>query len=158
MRYYGLLMEKYHYRSSGLDNVWLCNGFNTRTLNGQDCVSISDIQGLHRALGQLLVEKTANLTGKEFRFLRKELDLSQKAIGHLFDVTDQTIANWEKNDNVLRSADVLIRNLYAESIGENPLVNNMLNALATIDRNYHEELLLGRAGDDLWVLIESCLG
>ena len=68
--------DRYHYRECGLDNIYLLNGFEyVETPRGMG-VTIKARQGLHKAIGAMLVEKRS-LTGKEFRFLRHELTLTQ---------------------------------------------------------------------------------
>lgn len=89
-------MEAFHYKSCGLDNVFLLNGYEVRELEGSRAVAIHDLKGLHRAIAEQLIEKRAPLTGKELRFLRVEMDFSQKALGQLLGVTDQAVAKWEK--------------------------------------------------------------
>lgn len=104
-------MNGFHYRSCGLDNVYLLNGFEVRELGGSESVAIHDLEGLHRAIAEQLIEKPAPLTGNEFRFLRVEMDFSQKALGNLLGVSDQAVANWEKGQtkNIPLSADTLVR-------------------------------------------------
>lgn len=104
-------MERFHYQSCGLDNVFLLNGFEIRELDGSRAVAIHDLEGLHRAIAEQLVQKPAPLTGKEFRFLRVEMDFSQKALAGLLGVTDQSVAKWEKGQtkSITKTADTLIR-------------------------------------------------
>ena len=104
-------MEAFHYKSSGLENVFLLNGYEVRELEGSRAVAIHDLEGLHRAIASQLVGKPAPLTGKELRFLRVEMDFSQKALGQLLGVTDQAVAKWEKGQikSIPRGADTLVR-------------------------------------------------
>ena len=67
----------YRYTEGGLTNVWLSNGFREEDTPYGKGVSIEDVEGLHRVIGMKLVKERAQLTGAEFRFLRKELGLSQ---------------------------------------------------------------------------------
>jgi len=104
-------METFHYKSCGLENVFLLNGYEVRELEGSRAVAIHDLQGLHRAIASQLVEKPAPLTGKELRFLRVEMNFSQKALGQLLGVTDQAVAKWEKGQtkSIPRGTDTLVR-------------------------------------------------
>ena len=57
----------YHYTESGLDNVYLVNGFTyVDRPDGREVV-IEDIDGLHRAIGEFLITNRKNLSGKEIR-------------------------------------------------------------------------------------------
>lgn len=111
-------MEAFHYKSCGLDNVYLLNGFDVRVLDGSKSVAIHDLEGLHRAIAAQLIEKPARLTGQELRFLRVEMDFSQKALGQLLGVTDQSIAKWEKGQTkkITKTADTLVRLLARECL------------------------------------------
>jgi len=124
----------YHYKTSGLDNIYLKNGYVEKDTPSGKTIAIRDLDGLHKAIARGLVNKSHALTGKEFRFLRTELDLSQKALGLLFEKTDQAIAIWEKGDKAIPAlADKAIRDLYMESIGESPIAH-LLDRFAKLDR------------------------
>lgn len=91
-----LLAEPYHYLASGLDNIFLLNGINVEDTDYGPMVHIENVNGLHRAIGLHIVEKSDAMNGAEFRFLRKQVQLSQSELAERFGVTDQTIANYEK--------------------------------------------------------------
>lgn len=122
----------YHYTDSGLSNIWLANGYEAVKTNYGEGVIIHDLEGLHRAIGQMLSRKS-RLTGAEVRFLRKEMELSQRGLGELLGVTDQAVAKWEKHGQVPKTADRMLRLIYLEHVGGNvPIV-------ATIDRINHTD-------------------
>lgn len=145
-------MKGYHYTTCGLDDVYLLNGFEVQKFGGQEAVAIHDIDGLHRVIALTLVQQEARITGKEFRFLRIELDLSQKALGIWFDLTDQAIARWEKKDAVPPWADAVIRALYVESLGEDSKVGQVLEMLAQVDRAIHRGDICVEESDEGWTL------
>lgn len=119
----------YHYTESGLDNIWLINGYCIIVDEDYgECVSISDVTGLNRAIGHDLVFNKPSLTGAEFRFLRKELDLSQKALADLMGKDEQSIARWEKSAKAPKYADRMLRALVLDFYGEK------ISLLALIDR------------------------
>jgi DNA-binding transcriptional regulator YiaG len=131
----------YHYRSCGLDNVYLQNGIIERKTKYGSTVKIEDCDGLHKAIARHLVNKPCPLSGKEFRFLRIEMDYSQKTLGALLDVSDQAIAKWEKGDaEIKRMADVTIRGLYSDLVleGGSNRVSDKLRELAELDREICE--------------------
>ena len=108
-------MNKYHYRESGMDNVWLLNGFTIKETPYGEGVAISDLDGLHKCIAQMLVEKPEPLTGREFRFLRIELDLSQNALGEIIGLGDRQIRNWETGKGAVpQLAELVIRLMYQE--------------------------------------------
>jgi putative transcriptional regulator len=145
-------MKPYHYTESGLDNVWLDNGVIVE--NDPDygeVYAIQDLDGLHRIIGNDLIHLPRSLKGAEFRFLRRELDLSQKALAGLIGSNEQSVAKWEKaRDKSIgnRVADRLLRLLYAESI-DKPIVKDLLEGLSELDEIICEsEFHLQHAGDE----------
>jgi DNA-binding transcriptional regulator YiaG len=88
--------EVLNYTDCGLDNIFLLNGFEREVIDGEEYVSISDIDGLHRAIGLHIVLDKKAPTGQEMRFLRTEMGLSQAELGKLLGVSDQSVARWEK--------------------------------------------------------------
>jgi len=133
--------EMYQFAECGLDNIYLKNGFKKTITPEGEAISIHDLQGLLKTIGKCILGKAEPLSGKEFRFLRIEMDLSQKAIGSLMEKTDQTIANWEKGkEPVPALADKAIRDLYSESIGSGPIAG-LLQKLSDADRKLHEAKL-----------------
>lgn len=143
----------YHYIECGLSNVFLVGkGVQVTESPSGKGVSIHDIDGLHRAIARNLINKEGFLTGSEFRFLRIELDLSQKAIGHLMDKGDQAIAKWEKSEvSIPVLADKAIRDLYQESVGEG-YVSHLLKKFADLDRKVCEAELRMTETEDGWQL------
>lgn len=129
----------YHYTESGLDYVYLNNGFVIHKTAYGEGVSIHDIDGLHKVIACDIVNNRVKLSGKEVRFLRRELELSQRALGDLLDVTDQTVANWEKeNVEIPKSSDVLLRAFYMErTFGRNG-VSEIIEAINDTERKIAE--------------------
>lgn len=124
----------YHYTACGLDNIYLKNGYQQKETPSGATTAIHDMDSLHKAIAKGVVAKEACLTPKEFRFLRGELDLSQKMLGVLFDKTDQMIAKWEKAETKIPLlADKAIRDLYMERIGEG-VIAHLLETLSQLDR------------------------
>jgi DNA-binding transcriptional regulator YiaG len=128
----------YRYKESGLDNVWLVNGYKVRKTPYGKAVAIDDVEGLHRSIAERLVGKPGHLTREEFRFLRKELGLSQKNLGAILGAEEQAIARWERGvSKVDEIADRFLRALYRETrygkAGIRALVDR-LNELDGVDR------------------------
>ena len=60
--------RSYHYRESGLPNIWLANGFAMHKTEYGEGVSIDNVEGLHKVVGMDLAECKPRLTGAEFRY------------------------------------------------------------------------------------------
>jgi len=129
-------VEKYHYTECGLDNIYLVNGYEVMEFEGESIYAVHDTEGLHRAIGEDILNKTTLLSGKEIRFLRKEIELSQKDIANILGKTDQTVANWEKSVSIqAQSDDIIIRMRYASSIGLTKELADYLERLALDEMN-----------------------
>lgn len=90
----------YHYRECGLDNVWLRNGYKEHDTPYGKGVSITNVEGLLDVIALHLVQKEALLTGKELRFLRVQMGLSQKELGELQGVSAQMVSLWERKNSL----------------------------------------------------------
>ena len=122
------------YTGCGLRNVWLQNGYTKKKTPYGEAVSIQDVEGLHRALAKAITRKP-KLTGTEFRFIRKELDLSQAALGRMFGFEAQTIALWEKNkQRVPKLADRMLRLIYREHAEGNVKILDLIDRENDLDR------------------------
>jgi DNA-binding transcriptional regulator YiaG len=130
----------YHYTETGLQNVWLANGYNVRKTSDGDAISIENADGLHRAIGRVLARKS-HLTASEFRFLRKELDLSQHRAADLLGTSEQTVALWEKRGKIPKTADRMFRAIYLETIDGNVKLKELIERVADLDRTADERLV-----------------
>ncbi|MDX2142232.1 MAG: helix-turn-helix domain-containing protein [Rhodospirillaceae bacterium] len=109
----------YHYRMSGLEGIYLADGFDIVDTHRGQGVVFHDVEGLHRAIGRHLMKSRKRLSGPELRFLRKDLDQTQAALARLLGVTSQQVARWEKGQSAMpAAADAMLRLIYAETIGE----------------------------------------
>lgn len=126
------------YAGCGLRNVWLQNGYTVKQTPHGKAVAIQDVDGLHRVLA-LMITRKPRMSGAEFRFLRKELDLSQAALAQMFGYDAQTIALWEKNKlRVPKLADRMLRLIYREHAEGNVKIREMIDRVADTDRRDHE--------------------
>ena len=144
-------MHLYQYKGCGLPNVYLQNGFEKRKTGYGEAISIRNVEGLHEAIADHLVLKPGPLTADEFRYLRAFLEMSQKKLGELFGISDQTIANWEKgNTGIVRAAETLLRMLVREHRGGNVAVRQFVERVNEADRQQHLESLTFRQSRNAW--------
>lgn len=126
----------YQYKESGLDNIWLVNGFHMHETPYGKGVSIDNADELHQVIGYSIVNGSAKIRPEEFRFLRVQLGLSQKALGELMGVDQQSIARWEKGrtkEGIPGPAEKLIRIVYLEFLNQEPHVLQICENLADLD-------------------------
>lgn len=145
------MTNMYHYTECGLDNIWLANGYEFVDLPSGKHLKIVDIEGLHRAIGRILTDSKKDLTGKDIRFLRQEMLLSQANLAKLFDVTEQTIHRWETDKSEIpKPAESLIRLLYREHIKDDAGTNirRKLERLADLENAVDGQKITARKSNN----------
>lgn len=102
--------KPYHYTASGLDNVYLVNGYE---IDKEGALYIHNVKQLHDAIGMSLILKSNPLSGDEIRYIRHHLDLSQKKLAELLGMDYQSILGWEKGKREISSpTDRLLKAYY----------------------------------------------
>ena len=105
--------EPYHYTQCGLDDVYLMNGYTRQETPYGGGFTVERAEQLQHAIAENLCLNKAFLNGKEFRFLRKLMDLTQAEIAVNFGCEVQAVARWEKGKSDINgAADRLIRVIY----------------------------------------------
>lgn len=130
----------YHYTESGLRNIWLASGYEfVETRYGRG-IAIHNVPGLHSLIGKQLAHKH-RLTGTELRFLRKEMGLSQRALGELLGASDQAVAKWEKTSRVPKTADRMTRLIYLEHMDGNAPIRATIERINDTDNAVTERIV-----------------
>ena len=111
----------YHYAESGLNEVYLANGYNVCKMDDEEYVSIENVDALHDAIGHFLIANRRRLGPKEIRFLRKEMGMTQRELATALQTEEQNVARWEKGKDAggsaaNGSADLLLRLLYINHV------------------------------------------
>lgn len=91
-------LERYHYRESGLDHVWLRGGvleFSCAKC-GRKGVAIQKESQLLQAIAMSLLMRPGWLRGKELKFLRHACDLTQEQLAHQLDILRAAVIRWER--------------------------------------------------------------
>lgn len=124
----------YHFTECGLDNVFLVNGFRHEQSSQGTIVRIDHLDGLLGAIAEHLVFARRTLKGREIRFLRHHLNLSQRALGTLLAVDEQTVARWEKGKTrVDGAAERMIRLMCAEQMRSGSSIRAFLRDVAALE-------------------------
>ena len=145
-----------NYKGAGLKNIWLANGYEVKDTKYGTATAVEDVEGLHRAIGQSILNSKPKLSGEEFRFFRKELNMSQQAAGNMLGYEAQTVAIWEKEDKVPKSADLLIRGLYTEKvIHENVALGELIDCVNQMDVTIEEDKRVFTDTESGWVPIAA---
>lgn len=128
----------YQYIESGLPYIWLTDGYALEETNYGEALSIADVDSLHRTIARWLVENLPGLCGREVKFLRLEMDITQGALAEQLGVTEQTISLWERQPNkrIPAAADRLLR-LLTEAWFDNN--QSLAQAIARIENATNQD-------------------
>ncbi|MEB3754894.1 helix-turn-helix domain-containing protein [Acinetobacter sp. MD2(2019)] len=131
----------YHYEECGLSNVWLIDGFEIEHDEAYgELVSIASVNELHKTIGLYLINEKPELNGEEIRFLRKELNLSQKNLAGILQVDESTVRNWESDrGKITKSAELLLRALYKEQAHGGGALMEMIEKLNHQERTLESD-------------------
>ncbi len=122
-----------HYKACGLDDVYLLSGWSRENVEGENYITVEDLDDLWKAIGLHLVTERKALAPKELRFLREYMDLTQAELAAKVRVTDQTIARWEKGETETPgSSDFLIRILFLTSECAQPEGRKMIGKVSDL--------------------------
>lgn len=144
------MTEMFHYKSCGLRNVWLRNGFEKKDTAYGEAVAIQDIEGLHKLIGLELVQKKPTLSGAEVRFLRKELDMSQAHLAQILGVSESSLRGWENNrGKITKPAERYLRTLYY-SFTHGGEVKELIERISQLNRDVYDRRMEFEKTDE-WI-------
>ena len=139
----------YHYTACGLDDVYLMSGYELEDTPYGEGISVKNADGLHQAIGLFLVNNKKLLTGKETRFLRHQMDLTQSELARLFGTSTQQVARYEKEECEMPGpADRLLRLLYNEHVQKKIHVRDLLTVLDQMDDRTTKKMVFERYHGD----------
>ena len=98
----------YQYKGCGLNNIYLVNGYVEKETNYGNAVSVSKLKELHNVIGFTIITSSKAITGKEIRFLRKDLDLSIVDLSVLTMISTSYIEEIEKMDSIVENDKKLV--------------------------------------------------
>jgi DNA-binding transcriptional regulator YiaG len=128
------------YTQSGLDDIYLLSGYEVERTNYGDGIAIKDADALHQAIGFHLASQKRALSGKELRYLRKHMDLTQAELGSILGLSSQQVARWEKGEcDISGPADRLVRALFIQFAGRSLDLQVLAKALENMNAPLHEK-------------------
>ena len=133
--------EFYKYDMSGLDNVYLANGYTWHETPYGKAIQIHGAQTLDHAIMQTLVKQKPSITGKEVKYLRKNFGLSQPDFAKMIGKDTQTVARWEKSGKTSKTTEMLARLLFAGLLDGNQTIQGMTQTLNAIDHAKHARII-----------------
>ena len=145
----------YHYPQCGLKNVYLADGY---TIEDAQTVTIVDIDGLHRAIGTLIALFVHPLSGDELRFLREELDFSQRRLANIIRIDKQRVSLWEDNKiQIPFQSELIVRKLYLDFIQINVELGEIILRFTNMDRQETMDKLIFQRARGSWSIKTSDL-
>ena len=137
--------EPLRYPDCGLDDVYLVSGYEKVKTPYGDGISVKNLDGLHKAIGCYLAKEKKVLNGKELRFLRKQMDLTQSELGALVGLSYQQVARWEKEVcPIPPAAETILRVLFIEDVGGAIKVRALLGSLEERDAPLNESTVFAK--------------
>ena len=92
-------------------------------------MAIEDADGLHKVQALSLTRKQGRLTGKELKFLRVVMGLSQQGLGKRLGVGEQAVSLRERTGKVPQAGDSLTRLLISEKLNGNCKVTDVIERI-----------------------------
>lgn len=146
----------YHFVDSGLPNVYLVGiKYGVCKACKKQAADIPALKSLMQVIARAVVEKEAQLTGPEIRFLRKRVGKKSLEFAHIIGVTAEQVSRWENGHNPPESsADKLIRIFYSFLSGDPKLKNrideDIESWLETISRESHPSEIRAKLRNHEW--------
>ena len=115
-----LLGQTYHYKESGLDNVYLEN-IEVRVCKqcNEKSPVIPRIMQVHKLMALAVALSDTPLIGAETRFLRTELGYKVKDWAKLLKISESTVVRWESSSQAIGAqSDALMRLCFIQTIQE----------------------------------------
>lgn len=110
-------MTVYHYTECGLDNVMIEGLDVVKDHAGDETVVIPAIGLLHQVIAEGIVTLPTKMSGRELRFLRTEMGMTQAQLAEVLKVSLLTVSRWEREENPIHdAAEMLVRLMAVERL------------------------------------------
>ncbi len=110
--------QVYRYTECGLDNVYIHGLPSFDDDAGEPVFTIPNVNSLHRLIAEAIVSQDSALAGRQLRFLRTEMGLTQAELGRIVHKEMLTVGRWERGENQIDdNADTIIRLLVIDYLG-----------------------------------------
>jgi transcriptional regulator with XRE-family HTH domain len=110
-----IYMGSYHYTECGLENVFIEGMDEVQDHAGEDTLTIPAIGLLHTVIAEGIVMLPSKMSGRELRFLRTEMGLTQEKLADTLKVTLLTVSRWESEESPIKdTAEMLVRLMAVE--------------------------------------------
>lgn len=129
------MTDLYHYVDCGLPNILLDGGVTTTETDYGPATTIADLDGLHHEIAMDIIKTPGPMNGAEFRFLRIELDMSQRTLAHFIKTAEKNVQRWEsaREKDVPGPSGFAIAALYTATKSDKEF-RTLIDELADLDR------------------------
>jgi DNA-binding transcriptional regulator YiaG len=143
----------YHYTESGLDWVYLANGYHLEETPYGQAVSIENVDGLHHAILLEIITGEGRIRGQELRFVRSMLDISQEGMSRILGVTRVHVARMEGKPTkpISHATDHSLRFFCALKIDNHDVAERLVELVNELDRLENEQRATFRETDGGWL-------
>jgi transcriptional regulator with XRE-family HTH domain len=101
---------EHRYVECGLDNVTIAGISVVQDDPGESVLTIPNVRGLHRAIATGIVMRHSSMSGRELRFLRTEMGMTQAELAAMIHREPLAISRWERGECPIDSnAETVIR-------------------------------------------------
>ena len=108
----------YRYTECGLDNVIIGGVSFIIDDAGDEVVNIPNVTGLHNAIAMGIITRETAISGKELRFLRTEMGMTQAELAVMLHREPLAVSRWEREEVPIDSnVETLIRLFVGETLG-----------------------------------------
>lgn len=148
--------EGYHFKESGLDYVYLLNGYEIEEEDGEEFVTIHNADKLQQEIARTVLLHKSELEAQEVRFLRSLLGITQKQLADYLGVSDREVQRWEdpaNSNNIKAGNDCTLRILVWEKyLGEKGVIAFLERCKS--EREHYKRLSLMESSN-AWKLAEA---
>jgi putative transcriptional regulator len=142
-------MKAYHYKTCGLDYIYLKNGFTRHKTAYGEGLSIENVFGLYDAILRTICMSKPYLRGQDVRFMRKRLEVTQSVLAGMLGVDSQSVARWEKDKCEMPvPSQRLLRLLCMEKLDKKSPIHSFIDGLNTLEDM--ENKIVFEEKDDRW--------
>ncbi len=107
----------YRYTECGLDNVILEGMLIEADDSGEETYTIPNVNELHRMIAHAVITQKHGMSGRELRFIRTEMGITQEELAALLHATRVSVSRWEREENPMDSqTEFMVRILAAENL------------------------------------------
>ena len=117
-------MNEYRYTDCGLDDVIIHNASFVKDDEGEAVTIIPHINLLHKEIALGIILADGSMNGKELRFLRTHLGLTQDELAEKLHKERLTVGRWERGEVPIENmAEVFVRLKVAGHLSEHILID-----------------------------------